>query len=222
MLYSKMSSVRRDLAARLHRSRGFKFYCFSNLLPEDGKTDRRGLNFSTARLIISSPDDEFIKIFAEGLLTSPEFHLKQRPFICTSVQLVDDIPLGTTATMTTLSPILVRTVREDGGNKKEWELYPRDGKFYDNLHRNLLSRYEEFYGYPPPEDIFEISKLIWMKPKRVEIDGTPRRCSLMTFRINASEALMKFAYQAGLGERQAMGFGCIEVIKDKNATQGDK
>ncbi|MEF8848496.1 MAG: CRISPR-associated endoribonuclease Cas6, partial [Candidatus Thermoplasmatota archaeon] len=41
---------------------------------------------------------------------------------------------------------------------------------------------------------------------------TFRRCSLMTFNLQTTEQLKKFAYNTGLGEKNAMGFGCLEVV----------
>ena len=211
VIYSKLRCAREDLAARLHASRGFKFYSFSNLLLKKCEFLESGLKFNEADLVISSPDREFIATFAEGLLASPEFTMLKRKFTVESLEVLECSRLGSREVLRTLSPILVRTLRDENGEKKEWELYPSDGKFYDNLHRNLVERYTAFYEHPPKEDIFEITKVLEVRPKRINIDGTPRRCSHMVFELTASPEMVSFAYDAGLGERQAMGFGCVEV-----------
>lgn len=54
----------------------FKFYTFSNLVPDSKRHCREGLDFERANFFISSPDDRFIKSFAEGLLMNPDFILK--------------------------------------------------------------------------------------------------------------------------------------------------
>jgi CRISPR-associated endoribonuclease Cas6 len=215
VIYAKIRCARKDLAARLHASKGFKFYSFSNLILTRPRFTTQGLKFENADLVVSSPDKEFITTFAEGLLSSPSFTLMRRRFIVESLEVMASPQLGNKEVLRTLSPILVRTLREEDGEKKEWELYPSDGKFYDNLHRNLVERYTAFYDEPPLEDIFEVTRILDVKPKRVTIDGTPRRCTHMTFELNASIELMRFAYDAGLGERQGMGFGCVDVVRKR-------
>lgn len=42
--------------------------------------------------------------------------------------------------------------------------------------------------------------------KRINIAGHHRRCSLLTIEPQASPELMRFAYDTGLGEKNAMGF----------------
>lgn len=79
----------------------------------------------------------------------------------------------------------------------EWELYQSDGEFYER---------------PPAADIFEARKVNWTKSKRMTIAGTPRRCAMMKFTLEASEEFMRFACDAGLGQKQALESGCGEVV----------
>jgi len=50
-----------------------------------------------------------------------------------------------------------------------------------------------------------------VKAKRLKIANNYRRCSLMEFEVQGSTELLEFAYEAGIGEKNAMGFGCLEV-----------
>jgi len=211
VLYRKLSKSDPSLAKFLHRLAGFMHYCFSNIIPENGKTSRDGIQFNRAHFIISSPSEDFLRPFVEGLLINPGFNIRGVRMIVEAVEILPERKLGGKETLKTLSPIFVKTARDVNGQRKEWELYPTDGKFYENLHGNLVQRYEDFYGHGPRQDHFEVVKVHWTKPKRVMINGTPRRCSLMEFDLDASEELMRFGYEAGLGEKNAMGFGCVEV-----------
>jgi len=92
------------------------------------------------------------------------------------------------------------------------DLYPKDAKFYENLHTNLVARYEEFYGRGVEHDFFDVLDVTDVKPKRISIGNSHRRCSLMKMTLEASPELLGFAYDAGLGEKNAMGFGCLEVV----------
>ncbi len=48
----------------------------------------------------------------------------------------------------------------------------------------------------------------------------------MSMRLQASPELLKFAYEAGLGEKNAMGFGCVDLINSsqqmKNLTADER
>lgn len=52
-----------------------------------------------------------------------------------------------------------------------------------------------------------------VKPKRIRIADGYRRCSLFSVRIQASPEMLKFAYDAGLGGKNAMGFGCVDKFR---------
>jgi len=213
-MYSKLKLIDEKLARDLHESKGFRHFCFSNLLLGDHESDRQGLRFSKAKLIISSPSEEFIRDFAEGFLLEPQLRIDSAILQVAKVEILPKNEFDSVMRLRTLSPIITRTIRENEGEKIEWELYPRDGKFYDNIHSNLMERYMDFHGVAPDNDCFEITQVHWFKPKRVSVAGTPRRCSLMEFTMTASEELMDFAFHSGLGEKQAMGFGCVGLVEN--------
>ena len=222
-----------ELADEVHASTGFKPYCFSNLLLSESRISGEGLEFTRAAVVLSSPDSTFLRAFAEGLLTQPGFELRRRRFVVEDVQVLPDPLLGSRARFRTLSPVYAKTAREaeplvtaegSGGAAtlldgkpplREWDLYPSDGKFYENVHRNLVERFTDFHGRPPERDAFEIVDVKDVKPKRVQIGSghqlTHRRCAHFSFTALGNPELLRFLHDAGLGEKQAMGFGCVEV-----------
>ncbi len=223
MLYEKMGLADPELASKSHGKPGYKFYNFSNFIIQKKVSSASGLDFEDAQFIISSPDGKFLRGYAEGLLSSPEFHLYEERFAVSGIEILPEPEIRTPCRMRTLSPIFVKTLREEVDKEGktrlvEWDLYPDEGKFYDNLHRNLIARYSEFHGKPPESDCFEITKIHYWKGKRIGIGGGPnksmRRCSLMDFDLSASIELLKFIYDAGIGEKTGMGFGCVEILGD--------
>lgn len=214
MLYFKLANADIKLANETHAHHGFKFYTFSNLILMNRKHSATGLYFERAFFILASPDDRFIKSFAEGLLQQPEFYLDgpdgRANFVIERIEILKEPSLGDECWFKTLSPIYVKTMRKDNESLKEVDLYPTEPKFYENLHRNLRERFSEFYN-KEPVDHFDVIETANIKPKRIRIAGSFRRCSLMNLRIQASPELLKFAYDAGLGEKNAMGFGCVDV-----------
>ncbi len=182
------------------------------------KPCKSGLCFGRGYFVLSSPDDRFIKSFAEGLLQQPEFYLDgpngRVDFVIERIEIMQEISLSDESWFRSLSPIYVKTMRKQGNGLKEIDLYPTEPKFYENLHRNLIERFSEFYG-KAPVDHFDVVETTDIKPKRIKIAGSYRRCSLMSLKIQASPELLKFAYDAGLGEKNAMGFGCVGVIDNE-------
>ncbi len=110
------------------------------------------------------------------------------------------------------------------GDKYEPHLsHPDSRKWVANLRANLLRRYTDYHGHPPEpgHDAFIVEALAppdpgghsRPKPKRVRIAGHYRRCLLATLKVRAAPGLVRFALDAGLGEKQGMGFGCVEVVE---------
>lgn len=218
MLYARLATANVSLANEIHSHTGFKFYTFSNLVIEDWIPAKHGLNFTTAHFFISSPDIEFIRSFTEGLLLEPEFFLgtgekgMKVDFAIERVEILPTPVFSDSVIFKTLSPVYVKTQRKKDGRLVEVDLYPKDSKFYENLHTNLVERYKEFYGHGVEHDHFEVLAVDDFKGKRVSIGNSFRRCSLMKMTVEASPELIKFAYEAGLGEKNAMGFGCVDVV----------
>ncbi|MCZ7400016.1 MAG: CRISPR-associated endoribonuclease Cas6 [Candidatus Methanoperedens sp.] len=215
MLYLKLAESDVKLANETHSHQGFKFYTFSNLILEDKRRCRAGLDFDRAHFFLSSPDERFIKSFAEGLLMNPDFFLEgmhgEVNFTIERIEILPPLQFGEECTFRAISPIYVKTQRSDGGKLREFDLYPSEPKFYENLHKNLIERYSEFYGAPPEKEHFDVIEISDINPRRIKIAQDYRRCCLMRLRIQANPELLKFAYDAGLGEKNAMGFGCVEV-----------
>lgn len=153
MLYGKLALGNIRLANKSHSHHGFKFYNFSNLIIPKRRPSRKGLAFEDAHFILTSPDVEFVRSFVEGLLQELDFHLYDREFIVTKIEILEQKNLTSLSTFRTISPIFVKTLREENGKHKEWELYPTDGKFHENIHKNLVERYTEYHGVPPKKSL---------------------------------------------------------------------
>ncbi len=219
MLYFKLASADIKLANETHAHQGFKFYTFSNLTLMNKKPIKSGLLFEKAFFALSSPDKRFIKSFTEGLLQQPEFYLDgpngRADFVIERIEILKELSFGDECWFKTLSPIYIKTIRKENESLREIDLYPTEPKFYENLHRNLMERFNQFYE-KAPADYFDVIETAGLKPKRIKIAESYRRCSLMSLRIQASPELLKFAYDAGIGEKNAMGFGCVDVMQGCN------
>ncbi len=214
MLLHRLKSAKGELSSFLHSHTGYKYYTFSNIILEDRIKHNGGLQFSKGYFYISAIDPDFIEGFVTGLLQEPEFILGRVKFSVKTVSILRKQEIPNKCTMKTLSPIYVKTNRlDDKGNLKEWDLRPQDQKFHENLHKNLCNRYYKRYGRKPKEDHFEITKIHHLKERRNKIKNSYRKCTELKFDVQGSQELLQFAYEVGLGEKNAMGFGCMEVIK---------
>lgn len=215
MLYFKLAEADIRLANETHAQQGFKYYTFSNLVLLNRGFSKSGLLFENAYFVLSSPDNRFIKSFTEGLLMDPGFYLDgpygRADLIIERIEILNEMSFSDECWFKTLSPVYVKTMRKEKEDLREVDLYPKDPKFYENIHHNLTQRFCEFYD-KAALDHFDILEIKDVKPKRIRIADGYRRCSLFSVRIQASPELLKFAYDAGLGEKNAMGFGCVDVL----------
>ncbi|HID71862.1 MAG TPA: CRISPR-associated endoribonuclease Cas6 [Thermoplasmata archaeon] len=220
MLFSKLLSVDVEFAREVHSRQDFKFYTFSYIkykkerVSQQGESRMKGLDFKEGFFILSSPDHKFIRSFCEGLLASPDFNLRGVEMCVERVEILPKVRFEDgQVVFKTLSPLYLKTLKDDGGMPVEWDLYPTDLRFYENFRLNLLKKYEAFYGSPPPEGEIQLEVIGKFKAKRHVVKGCRRRGSLLSFKLNAPSELLKFGYEAGFGEKTAMGFGCTEVVR---------
>jgi len=158
MLYGKLALGNIRLANESHSHQGFKFYNFSNLIIPDRHRSCKGLAFEDAHFILTSPDVEFVRSFAEGLLQEPDFHLYDQKFIVTKIEILEQKSLPNPSTFRTISPIFIKTLREENGKRQEFEdrkmlLLKSDHSGIENSHfiflrssKKFISAYFTFSG----------------------------------------------------------------------------
>ncbi|MDI9623603.1 MAG: CRISPR-associated endoribonuclease Cas6 [Candidatus Aenigmatarchaeota archaeon] len=217
MIYYKIAD--KDLAMELHKSDDYKFFTFSEfyvmkrralkdyLLAENGEIG----------LYISSPNEEFIKNLVEGFLTNPHVTFLNKKMWVEKVALLRKPKIKKRMKFRTLSPIIVRTLKEKNGKLKQWDLNPADLKFYENLQKNLINKYTAFHGEYKGDEymkIFPETRSIKRKRIKVPKEGaeTYHRAYHMRFEIEADPRLLEFAYDCGLGEKNSMGFGMVAKV----------
>ena len=128
-------------------------------------------------------------------------------FVVSSVEVLKEHAIGSRVRFATLSPISVTTIR----NGKTYDLYPNDSKFYENLRKNLIKKYNALYGKEPSDYKLEI-EVLKVKPKRIKVKNTYHRCVEMVFEAEGCKELLEIGYKAGFGERNSMGFGMVKVV----------
>lgn len=107
-------------------------------------------------------------------------------------------------------------------------ILPDDPLLSDLLRANILNKYISLYGHEPEDTRFvctldqdyvqrknvegkRITQLITIKEGRTE--ETRVRGFMCPFTLEGNPDLIRLAYESGLGEKNAMGFGMMDVVQ---------
>ncbi|MDI9619141.1 CRISPR-associated endoribonuclease Cas6 [Methanothermobacter sp.] len=214
IIYRRIADI--DLASQLHGGKGFKFFTFSQLNIPRRKAFKNFLLSEDGRFyfFISSPNVELIKSLVEGFIDKPEIDFLRGRVNVEYVEFLKPPEFRRNMKFKTLSPIIVKTVKEEDGVLRQWDVNPNDLKFYENLQKNLVRKYSEFHGgYDGDEYLRVIPYQRSIKRKRIMIPKedaeTYHRAYHMKFRIEGDPRLIEFGYDCGFGEKNSMGFGMV-------------
>ncbi len=212
IIYKKIADL--DLAAKLHFSKDYKFFTFSQIYVPQFKLTKKGVLSRDGKLefYISSPNDDLIKSLVEGHLENSEVNFKGDKLLVEQIELLKQPLFNEYMKMKTISPVMARIKREVDGKLKIWDLGPGDERFYESVQKNLINKYIKFYGD------FDGDRWVKIRPnmesakrRRIDIKGNFHRGFMMNFEIEADQRLVEFAYDCGLGEKNSMGFGMVEI-----------
>ncbi|WP_297508012.1 CRISPR-associated endoribonuclease Cas6 [Thermococcus sp.] len=219
-LLEKISIVSPELAREVEASQ-VDYFTFSRIMIRKREiVPERGIRVLSddVSLYVSSHSPEVIKAISEGFIDSPTLRIEDATFIAEDVRVLREPKLKGNSLFSTLSPILVRTVRLVDGKMKVWDLYPDDPMFQDKLRKVMLLRYSTLYGEMPPNKDFRI-EVIKFKPVRILVRNVYYRGSLMVFRYSGSEEIAKLGYENGFGEKTRYGFGMVKVIESERGRE---
>lgn len=120
-----------------------------------------------------------------------------------------------------LSPITVSKVIRQGGGDGPKEIFfnPHESEFYNRIRLDLIEKYRHCFGTLPKNNriFLEFDKDYEIKKKKIskliEIDGEKIKSWLSPFIMAGSPELLSIAYDWGVGNRNPMGFGMVEVVR---------
>ena len=215
-IYRCIRSFNEEYSERLHFDRDIKLFVFSNLYIPRYRV-RGGVGVYTDEhklsLTLSSPRSEFIGNLVKGLLNSVGENPLRLGNVGLTVQSIETLrtpELADTGEFKALSPIVTST-RKDG---KVYYLPPHKDQFYENITENLRKKHLMIHGtqYKKPVAI----DLIWTRsPNRPQSSIKIKNGHVVGFtvplKITASPTLLETAYECGLGEKNSMGFGMVDL-----------
>ena len=221
LIYRAIALHSPRLASFLHdegfewNGKKYKPLTFSLLFPRRKRAGPRGLAVSgAATWFVSSPLPELVEAVAEGLLSMGVAKIGGERAAVSSVRVVEPPEFGHEALFKTLSPIVASTGEEFEGKFGKKFLSPDAPEFPEALRKNLEGKYAALHRRPPEgEVVFE--PIPPFKSRLFEIEGTKVKCYELTLRARGSPELLRLAYDAGVGERNAQGFGMLGIVRGK-------
>ncbi|MEX0721095.1 MAG: CRISPR-associated endoribonuclease Cas6 [Balneolaceae bacterium] len=213
----------------------FKLFSFSNLEVEQFKVfkDRFKIVSDKAKLYLTFHIDDAVQHFITGLFQNSSFSIGDRKsrvdFDVQSVEMLASPDFTDSMKFKALSPVCVTRPVEMNGKLGAEYLAPEHPEYERRFFENLVTRYQTVY--PEANGRYEERKdfklKITTKPKsrliKVKAD-TPQetqiRGYMYDFECHAPAELLKFGYEAGFAEKNALGFGYVEVVENEEVQNG--
>jgi CRISPR-associated endoribonuclease Cas6 len=223
-IYGLLAASDTDYARFLHGTgygadnnpKRFKLFVFSWLRGQH-RVEGDMLRFAPGPLVwqIASPVPDFLTHCATGLLAEAVLKVGSAAFPITQVETLPLPGFTETNHFTCLSPIVAALPLPGGGTRY---LTPGDGDaFSAALRANLLRKHETLHGALPADDRFQLTfdpaylershggtKLMTYKDIQI-------RAAFAPFCASGSPELLRIGYECGFGEKNAAGFGMVEV-----------
>ena len=198
--------------------RTFKLFTFSWLRGKHHPPHSGTIAFELGPMewFLASPVDEFINHAATGLSTANGLRVADVLLPITKREILSVPILSETTRFTCLSPI-VASVRQS--DNRVYYLRPGpDGKaFSEAVRLNLIRKHETLYGRPPADNRFVMTfdsdylARTGGGTKLVTYKNIRHVGAFCPFTVSGSVELMRVGYETGFGEKNATGFGMVEV-----------
>lgn len=242
-IYKVLHRGNADFSTWLHqhgyqiKGKQFKLFTFSRLqIPRYERIeDRLHILSSSLSLTISFCFEPSAEHFLKGLFREQQLGLgdqvSQADFEVETIQMIAPPVFTGMMRFRTLSPICISTREERKGRSMPQYHHPANERYGGLLFNNLIDKYLAAQMARPGKidivrmEVADMQFRLLSEPQSRLVTlaaHTPRqtrvRGYLYDFELSAPSALLQFAYEAGVGEKNSMGFGCVEVGGEREAT----
>ena len=204
---------------------GFRFFTFSTLEVKHFKLmkeeDSLQVFSEEVQLEVSFLSDEAAMYFARGLAADPVLRIGNgNSPIVFQVRRLEGLALPAfqrRELYSTASPVNITVNRWQEGRLRQHYLSPADPEFGAALVKNLIRKYEALTGLTLSADGIRFELLSEPKSRLITLNaGTPAETRVRGFHadfaLTAPAELHRIAWLAGLGEKNAQGFGCLRQL----------
>ena len=186
------------------------------------------------QVCISSPMlEDFIQHFVIGLFENQKIEIGGRNtitrFAIESVETVALPEFKPHQKFRCLSPVVISGKHLYDERLQEYYLRADDPDLSNAIKKNLTKKYELIFQKSIDDDNFEfvldrdyitrrggihkISKLITIK-ENIKNEATKIKCFESPFTLSAKRELMNIAWECGIGQRNSLGFGMVDLVTD--------
>lgn len=196
-------------------NRKFKLFSFSKIEGDfifDKESKMLTYFKKEIKITITSPNEDFIKYILETLFLCDELLLCKNRLKVQNVKIKEDIHIKDNLKVYTLSPIVVSSTLASG---QTVYYSPLDHCFSERIKQNILKKYSAFKGKEEENINFNV-KLINRNKVRKRVSkykGIMINGYMCELELSGDVEILKFAYDACLGEKNSQGFGVLEVKK---------
>ena len=202
-------------------NRRFKLFTFSQLMAKRREVRSEQIHFrSPLTWYVSSSQEPFLQNFAASLMGTGILQIEGHKLRVQDVEVLCQPRFGPQMTFRCLSPITMSTRRERADKLVTHYCLPDDPQFSELVRQNLIRKYEAVYRQPPAEKSFAmtfdqgyIDKRKGRVTRLVNFKGTKIRSILSPFHVIGSPELIHIGYECGFGDKNSMGFGMVEVLR---------
>jgi len=219
----------------LHDLKTYKFFCFSNIFPlpknEKGEIIYKIKQGEEFNWLISSPYKPFIEVVKEKLEEKNEVNIGEMSFYVEDIKKFEIKLPKRNVRLISATPIIIRIPERNYDKynipkefRKRRFVYWRENlpfeAFVKQLEENLIKKYEKFYNEKWDKEnlIFEFPEFkrrvvcyFTLNGKEIEAVG-----SIWNFEFSylnkEKRKILSFGLDCGLGERNSMGFGFINIL----------
>jgi CRISPR-associated endoribonuclease Cas6 len=223
--YTTTTEVFEDNSAITELSKKINGFVFSDLyVPRPWRFDeKKGIISLSRRAIlkvsllckddIHLDTDRLIAIFNDQPL-----HFQNTTCYVTNIITLKTIKISKMRTKERFEAISPVVVSEDRSGRK-WYLEPSSEAFFKKIRENLIEKYRKMYNIPEGEipDVKIEADFEKTRTRKIahaiSIDDQLIRGYKINFAISGPEEVIKIAYEAGIGEKNDLGFGMLELSR---------
>ncbi|MBC7217827.1 MAG: CRISPR-associated endoribonuclease Cas6 [Candidatus Caldatribacterium sp.] len=205
--------------------RRFKLFVFSRLMGKfkiDG--EKQEIIFTLpCRLVICSPLPVVMEEMAKGLLRQGQICLGRNRLMVESVQVRSTTVTQGCITVRMLSPLTVYSTFDGAGKSFTYYYSPFEPRFSELVRENLAKKYQIVFGCPARITNFGLTPIDVRERdfKVVRYKGTIVKGWMGKYRLTGDPKFLEIALSAGLGSKNSQGFGCCELVEEKESKSTD-
>jgi len=198
----------------LAEKRALRMVVFSDVIAQRRPTrEAGGLRLrGPASIVVASPVREIVSSYATSLLTRGQFRVGSELFNVIRVTADDSKLDGEQVEVRSLSPVVTySTLLRPDGRKYTCYFQPGESDFARLVAENLARKYSALHGREPERNVeIEVRRCGRMVIR--EFKGTVVKGWHCVLRLRGPNDLLTLALDAGLGSKNAQGWGCVVPV----------